>query len=70
VAKIDGSWYIFDPTWGAGYVNKYFIKKLNNAYFKVEPAQIIASHIPFDYLWQFLNYPITNGEFMKAKPSQ
>jgi transglutaminase/protease-like cytokinesis protein 3 len=47
-----------------------FIKKLNNAYFKVEPAQIIASHIPFDYLWQFLNYPITNGGFMKAKPSQ
>jgi hypothetical protein len=67
-AKIDGAWYIFDPTWGAGYVNKgKFYKKLNNAYFKVEPAKIIASHIPFDYLWQFLNYPITNGEFYEGK---
>jgi hypothetical protein len=67
-AKIDGSWYIFDPTWGAGYVdNGKFYKKLNNTYFKVQPAQIIASHIPFDYLWQFLNYPISNGEFYEGK---
>ncbi|MGO4817583.1 transglutaminase domain-containing protein [Flavobacterium sp. W22_SRS_FP1] len=67
-AKIDGSWYIFDPTWGAGYVNKgKFYKKINNAYFKVAPTKIIASHIPFDYLWQFLNYPITNGEFYEGK---
>jgi hypothetical protein len=66
-AKIDGFWYIFDPTWGAGYVNNgKFYKKINNAYFKVEPAKIIGSHIPFDYLWQFLNYPITNGEFYEG----
>jgi hypothetical protein len=67
-AKINGSWCMFDPTWGAGYVNNgKFYKKLNNAYFKVEPAKIIASHIPFDYLWQFSNYPITNGEFYEGK---
>lgn len=67
-AKIDGSWYTYDPTWGAGYVNKgKFYKKLNNTYFKVEPTKIIASHIPFDYLWQFLNYPITNEEFYEGK---
>lgn len=67
-AKIDGSWCMFDPTWGAGYVNRgKFYKKLNNTYFKVEPAQIIASHIPFDYLWQFSNYPITIGEFYEGK---
>ena len=67
-AKIDGSWYMFDPTWGAGYLNKgKFYKKLNNAYFKVTAANIIASHIPFDYLWQFLNYPITNAEFYEGK---
>jgi hypothetical protein len=67
-AKVDGSWFLFDPTWGAGYVNNgKFYKKLNNAYFKSEPAKIIASHIPFDYLWQFLIYPITNGEFYEGK---
>ncbi|MFV8365249.1 transglutaminase domain-containing protein [Flavobacterium sp. XS1P27] len=67
-AKIDKKWYVFDPTWGSGYVNNgRFSKKINNYYFKVEPAKIIASHIPFDYLWQFSNYPITNGEFYEGK---
>lgn len=67
-AKIDGQWFLFDPTWGAGYVNNgKFYKKLNDVYFKVAPAKMIASHIPFDYLWQFLNYPITNGEFYEGK---
>ncbi|KIA87261.1 transglutaminase domain-containing protein [Flavobacterium sp. AED] len=63
-AKIDNKWYLFDPTWGSGYVNNgKFIKKLNEYYFKAEPSKLISSHIPFDYLWQFLNYPITNNEF-------
>ncbi|WP_426095085.1 transglutaminase domain-containing protein [Flavobacterium sp. DSR2-3-3] len=67
-AKIDKKWYVFDPTWGSGYVNNgRFYKKLDNAYFKAEPSKIIASHIPFDYLWQFSNYPITNKEFYEGK---
>ena len=67
-AKIDKKWYVFDPTWGSGYVNNgRFYKKLDNAYFKAEPSKIIASHIPFDYLWQFSNYPITNSEFYEGK---
>ncbi|MFV8377260.1 transglutaminase domain-containing protein [Flavobacterium sp. LB3R33] len=67
-AKIDKKWYLFDPTWGSGYVNNgRFSKKINNYYFKAEPAKIIASHISFDYLWQFSNYPITNGEFYEGK---
>ena len=61
-------WYLFDPTWGSGYVNNgRFSKKINNYYFKADPTKIIASHIPFDYLWQFSNYPITNGEFYEGK---
>ena len=67
-AKIDSKWYLFDPTWGSGSVtNGKFVKKINNFYFKTEPSQMIASHIPFDYLWQFLNYPITNQEFYDGK---
>lgn len=67
-AKIDNKWYLFDPTWGSGFVNKgAFNKKMNNYYFKTEPNKIITSHIPFDYLWQFLNYPITNSEFYLNK---
>lgn len=26
--------------------------------------------MPFDYLWQFLNYPVTNQEFYEGKMSQ
>ncbi|MFE3867256.1 transglutaminase domain-containing protein [Flavobacterium sp. LS2P90] len=67
-AKINNRWYLFDPTWGSGFVNNgRFSKKIDNSYFKVSPSQSIASHIPFDYLWQFLNYPITNQEFYEGK---
>jgi hypothetical protein len=67
-AKVDGKWCIFDPTWGSGYIaNGKFVKKINNYYFKTEPNKIIASHIPFDYLWEFLNYPVTNQEFYSGK---
>ncbi len=67
-AKVDKKWYIFDPTWGSGFVNNgRFSKKLNNYYFKAGPSTIIASHIPFDYLWQFSNYPITINEFYEGK---
>lgn len=67
-AKINNEWCVFDPTWGSGYSNSgKFVKKINNYYFKTEPGKIITSHIPFDYLWQFLNYPITNAEFYEGK---
>jgi hypothetical protein len=76
-AKIDNTWWLFDPTWGAGYVDKKkFFKKINNLHYKVAPSQYIATHMPFDYLWQFLNYPVTNQEFIdgntklnKTKPN-
>lgn len=65
---IDGKWFLFDPTWGSGGINNgKFVKKINNSYFKVEPKKMIVSHIPFDYLWQFLNYPLTNREFYNGK---
>lgn len=67
-AKIDNTWWLFDPTWGAGYVDKKkFFKKINNLHYKVAPSQYIATHMPFDYVWQFLNYPVTNQEFIDGK---
>lgn len=70
-AEIDGQWFLFDPTWGSGYVqNEKFIKKFNNEYFKVSPIVLIKSHMPFDYLWQFLNYPFSNMEFYQGKSQQ
>jgi hypothetical protein len=67
-AKIDNVWWLFDPTWGSGYIDKKkFFKKINNLHYKVAPGQFIATHMPFDYLWEFLNYPITNQEFIDGK---
>lgn len=68
--KLNSKWYVFDPTWGAGYVsNEKFVKKINNAYYKVDPEKMIATHMPFDYLWQFKSNPITPDEFLKGKPN-
>lgn len=67
-ARIDTTWWLFDPTWGAGYVDKKkFFKKINNLNYQVAPSKFITNHMPFDYLWQFLNYPVTNQEFIDGK---
>lgn len=70
-ALVDSAWYMFDPTWGSGYVNGgKFFKKINNAYYKSSPLTLIKSHMPFDYLWQFLYYPVSNQEFYEGKTLQ
>jgi hypothetical protein len=62
---------MFDPTWGSGYItNGKFYKKINNTYFNADPSLLIKSHMPFDFLWQFLDYPITNQEFYEGKTMQ
>lgn len=70
-AFVDHAWFMFDPTWGSGYVNNgKFFKKINNSYFKALPASLIKSHMPFDYLWQFSNYPVSNQEFYEGKTQE
>jgi transglutaminase/protease-like cytokinesis protein 3 len=65
---IDSVWYFTDPTWGSGYIqNSKYIQNVNEIYFKANPDQIIKTHMPFDPLWQFSNYPVTNQEFFEDK---
>lgn len=67
-AQIDGQYYIFDPTWGSGYIsNNKFTRRIDNNYFMRQPADLIRSHMPFDPMWQFLNYPVTTQEFAEGK---
>lgn len=67
-ALIDSAWYLFDPTWGSGYVRDgKFVREVNNDYFKAGPKQFISSHMPFDPLWQLLYHPLTNREFYEGK---
>lgn len=68
-SKIDGKWFLFDATWGAGFIDgKSFTKKQNNTYFKREPDRMIINHMPFDYMWQLLSEPVNNQEFISGKP--
>lgn len=71
-AFIDTAWYLFDPTWGSGYITEEgkFYRKVNEKYFLAKPSFMIRSHMPFDFLWQFMNYIITNQEFYNRKISQ
>ncbi len=64
VARIDTSWYLFDPTWAAGYVsNGTFVPKINNAFYEAKPSNFIQAHMPFDCLWQLLYYPVSFTDF-------
>ncbi|MCK7554190.1 hypothetical protein MKQ70_03865 [Chitinophaga sedimenti] len=50
--------------------NGRFVKKINNNYFKVAPAKLIKSHMPFDYLWQLMDYPVTTTAFYEGKTGE
>lgn len=69
--RINGAWKLFDPTWGAGFVrNGTFVQRRNNYYFMTPALVLINTHMPFDPIWQLLNHPLTNREFMRGvKPS-
>ncbi|MDE5420095.1 hypothetical protein L3049_19055 [Labilibaculum sp. DW002] len=68
VAKIDFRWFVFDPTWGAGELRKRsFKKKMTYDYFQMRAENAIKTHMPFDPIWQLLNYPVSNIEFEKGK---
>jgi transglutaminase superfamily protein len=70
-AFVDSAYYLFDPTWGSGYVsNGKFYKRINNEYFMARPGYLIRSHMPFDYLWQFLYYPVTTEQFYTGKTQE
>ena len=65
---VDNNWFLFDPTWGSGYIsNGKFVKRIENSYYKVQPSKLVKSHMPFDPMWEFLNYPITNQEFYEGR---
>ena len=70
-SRINGQWYLMDPTWAAGRVIKNkFTFRFNNDYFMVRPAVSIESHMPFDPLWQLLKALRTPQQFqLGTKPA-
>ena len=52
LVRINGTWRIVDPTWGAGYINgDLYKKKLDPLYFFAEPQQIKFTHWSQDAAW-------------------
>ena len=67
-AEVKGSWYLFDPTWGAGYIrNEQFVWAFNNSFYMVPPDKMIKDHMPFDPMHQFLNHIVSNKEFLDGQ---
>src|SRR5665213_134752 len=56
---IDKKWSLYDPTWDAGSV-------VSN-YFKVSPTVFIQMHIPFDPMFQLLDYPLSYDDFNNGR---
>ena len=58
-ARIEKRWQLFDPTWDEGRDDQY-------RYFMISPQQFIETHMPYDPLWQLLDYPISNSQFVHS----
>lgn len=65
--KINGSWYLIDCTWGAGYIddNKKYVRKFDDYYFMTPPSEFIYGHFPEDSRWHLLEHPFSKSEFEK-----
>jgi len=64
VVKVAGKWQLIDPTWGSGYIeNNRFVSKINNEYYRSDPSSLIKTHMPFDPMWQLLDYPVSYKQF-------
>ncbi|HEY0059393.1 MAG TPA: hypothetical protein VGB56_09665, partial [Flavisolibacter sp.] len=70
-ARLGNNWYLFDPTWGAGYVHdNKFTKAYNPKFFMMPAAEMIRDHMPFDPVFQFLSYPLNNREFISGTAAE
>lgn len=65
----DGAWKLYDPTWASGFINKgTFTPRINNDFYNVPADKFIATHMPFDPMWQMLTKPYNSTEFNNGQP--
>lgn len=66
-AKINDQWYLIDPTWDSGYVDRAtgFTKAYKTDYLFPPPDVMGISHFPQDEAWQLRPQPISRGEFLR-----
>lgn len=65
-AKVEGKWYLIDATWDAGSVGgDTFTKSFGTRYLMTPPAVFLADHFPDDEKWQFVETPLSMGDFLR-----
>ena len=63
--KIDGIWYISDPTWASGSIHpEGFRHEFNEVYFLMKPELAIWNHYPLESKWMFVDDVPTLEEFL------
>ena len=67
VIKIQGQWWLFDFTWGAGYVgsDRNFVWDYNEHYFMTDPEVFILDHYPKEDEWQLVERRYSIEDFEK-----
>jgi hypothetical protein len=69
-AKIQGKWYLFDPTFASGSViGRKYVREFDANWFMVSPERMIETHMPYDPIWQFLTKPVSYKSFASGKQS-
>jgi hypothetical protein len=64
IVSVNNHWFGIDPTWGAGYVTEgRFTKSFSWDYFMILPEIFIKTHMPFDPMWQCMDYPVSIQDF-------
>jgi len=62
IVYVDKKWSAYDPTWDAGQSSTFY-QPVRANYFKIDPSVFIQTHMPFDPMFQLLDYPLTYKEF-------
>ncbi len=63
--KINGSWHLMDPTWGAGYLSRdgRYHRFFDDHYFMTPPDEFVFDHLPEEESWQLLDRPLSQAQF-------
>ncbi|HZI69367.1 MAG TPA: transglutaminase domain-containing protein [Hanamia sp.] len=69
VAYVNNKWELFDPTWDAGRVDVTNFDPHYN-FFNASPEEFVNTHLPFDPVFQLLNYPINYKDFVRGNTSE
>ena len=62
IVYVDKKWSAYDPTWDADQSSTFY-QPVRTHYFMISPSVFIQTHMPFDPMFQLLDYPLTYKEF-------